>query len=782
MTISDAQFAAWLADDQRKKIVLAELQYVFEGSASTNLVLGRPATASSTISSQYAAAKATDGELIGRVAGLDSYWNSTPLNAFPQYWWCTLSAPASINKVVVYSVADDFITRSTAPSDTETGALYVLSDFDVEVRYSAGWKIVASVTGNALLKRTVVFPGEPCLDLRVRINKVAGAAAGYARLVEFQAYKAQPTVGTIFLSNLPYATEPGTFVGEVDYGNIQYRAVIESTPSYTRAIDRQTLGGHVGISFGDLIIANEDQHSSFLLDVILDGRDVSFYIGDESWSRADFRLLFSAGAIMAQQKAGKVAVSLKDKGYALDKSTISSPLGGTGPNKDKPVPLLISERQIYVEAILADSSTLRYVVASAVLAPVTIGVVYADGIKLSGTQWTDNGDGSFTLLVAANGAKLIAGCTGKLLSANGIGYANTTAKNLLSFLWGSINGAATIYGKHPSWDSYQDGTFSPTLFDLDLVVDLYLAARYNVAEVMDQVAFTANAFWGTRRDGKFTYGRIRPNDLEKTLISNDTHSDFGTPASYHLAWIGTFVDAPTLTLTDDDVLGDVSTERMPPLYGKVLRKFAKHATFETIAAGIPTEALASIWRDEFFHDSGPVPAPQLSDYNAVPTSYHRTMTDSPEFEVLDPGQSGGGIDSAYFFVPFDPSALPVADPFWLAWRRDMFLPHIEIRSFTTRLTHYDLEPGDVVSVNMPNKAADTAAANWQVIGIGLAPVTSNPGQVTLTLIRRRKPQLTQVIDGVTSAVVTVPPIGTAHAQVYETQLLSGNRVFTSQRV
>jgi hypothetical protein len=69
--------------------------------------------------------------------------------------------------------------------DSQTFAWYGIVDFNVQAWTGAAWVTVATVAGNNLVKRTVTFA--PVTTDRIRVN-VTGALAGYARIVELEAW------------------------------------------------------------------------------------------------------------------------------------------------------------------------------------------------------------------------------------------------------------------------------------------------------------------------------------------------------------------------------------------------------------------------------------------------------------------------------------------------------------------------------------------------------------------------------------------------------------------
>jgi hypothetical protein len=120
-------------------------------------------------------------------------------------------------------------------------------------------------------------------------------------------------------------------------------------------------------------------------------------------------------------------------------------------------------------------------------------------------------------------------------------------------------------------------------------------------------------------------------------------------------------------------------------------------------------------------------------------------TDSPEtLPSVDGGVAGDrdvapvppDIDGIYGGAGLGASTLGAGV---VAYRKAMLAPYIEFRTFDSKLDYYSLELSDLVTVNMPTKAGDTADTTWQVLGVGIDLMT---WRTKLTLVRRRTPSST----------------------------------------
>ena len=166
-------------------------QVVNAAAASTNVALaanGGVASASSTYGSGFAASGTIDGEVAGAGWGNNRGWNDATGGAYPDWLQVNFSGQKTINKVVVYTVQDNYAAPST-PTDSMTFSLYGITGFQVQTWNGSAWVTQATVSGNNLVKRSVTFA--TVTTDRIRIN-VTSALASYSRIVEAQAWTAAP--------------------------------------------------------------------------------------------------------------------------------------------------------------------------------------------------------------------------------------------------------------------------------------------------------------------------------------------------------------------------------------------------------------------------------------------------------------------------------------------------------------------------------------------------------------------------------------------------------------
>lgn len=161
--------------------------------------------------------------------------------------------------------------------------------------------------------------------------------------------------GTLYLSNMPYKSGPGQ-----SPPSQMYRDRIGGAPSYRRQIDRSTLGGRVINTVSDVVLDNTDNGIRVMRRPVLDGYTGQFLLGDPSWPRGDFRLIFKTTARRVDRTStDEYTVRLSDVNLLLNKALVGAPLGGSSVNADKPAPIVIG-RVGQVELLAIDTANLIY--------------------------------------------------------------------------------------------------------------------------------------------------------------------------------------------------------------------------------------------------------------------------------------------------------------------------------------------------------------------------------------------------------------------------------------
>ncbi len=165
--------------------------FTINPTTSVNVALaanGGVASASSTLPGR-APSVLIDNERAGinfASAGYGGIWKDATYGAFPDWAQVNFNGSKTINRVVVYTAQTNY-TAPVEPTDTLTTTLG-LTDFTVQGWDGGAWVVLASVTGNNLVKRTLTFPAFATDRIRVNVT----LAPNESRLAEVEAWTLDP--------------------------------------------------------------------------------------------------------------------------------------------------------------------------------------------------------------------------------------------------------------------------------------------------------------------------------------------------------------------------------------------------------------------------------------------------------------------------------------------------------------------------------------------------------------------------------------------------------------
>ena len=368
-------------------------------------------------------------------------------------------------------------------------------------------------------------------------------------LVEADAYSGGSVV-TRYLSNRGFVSAPTDTPASTAYDDI-----VMAVPNIRSAM-AEVFRGRSLVSFGDIEIDNSGgARDTWLLDG-WDGRAVKLWLGDASWPKADFRLVFSGAAqdISASGNNG-LTLRVRDRQHLLDVPLQQARIGGTDSTKDQRLPACYGEVKS-IEPVLVASATRQYQVHNGAIQ--SIDAVYRDGLAIT-TFTASLATGTFTLTAALTGR-----ITCDIKGSNAGGYVNRTADVMQRL----------ITDRTPLTVADID-TASITQLNTDApgVVGLYVTDdAATVLSALDTLATGAGAYFCIGRDGKVTVGL------------------FKVPSG-----------TPVVALTDDDVqLAQVElTRRIVPLKSVRVGYARFHVTIDSGAATTLTEAQRQRLRDEY---------------------------------------------------------------------------------------------------------------------------------------------------------------------------------------
>jgi hypothetical protein len=162
-------------------------QTISAAGGGTNVALasvGAVASASSAYSAAFPPSAINNNERAGANPGNGGYWNDATGNVFPDWVQINFSGSKTINRVVVYTLQDNY-ANPIEPTDTMTFSLYGVTAFIVQGWTGSAWTTLATVSGNNLVKRSVNFSAFTTSRIRVRITS---ALASYSRIIEIEAW------------------------------------------------------------------------------------------------------------------------------------------------------------------------------------------------------------------------------------------------------------------------------------------------------------------------------------------------------------------------------------------------------------------------------------------------------------------------------------------------------------------------------------------------------------------------------------------------------------------
>jgi hypothetical protein len=160
-----------------------------------------------------------------------------------------------------------------------------------------------------------------------------------------------PAEGILYFSDRPYVR-----------AERRYRAQLQAMSRFQRSVNPDAIGGATQVAVSSLKLDNLDGSLDFMTDLIIDGREARFYLGDGEWQSGDFRLV---GAALMEVIAGDedfIEVLLRDHRLLLDKE-----IAGDVVTDERRKPLVFccsngvdTVTAQSVELVLKNATTLEY--------------------------------------------------------------------------------------------------------------------------------------------------------------------------------------------------------------------------------------------------------------------------------------------------------------------------------------------------------------------------------------------------------------------------------------
>jgi len=536
---------------------------------------------------------------------------------------------------------------------------------------------------------------------------------------------------TIYIADRPYRTLPTDTPASQPY-----RDVVMQAPECSRSINLESLGGRGSTAKGEIVMNNADNAVGFLLDAIIDAREARSYYGDFTWARSDFRLMDVAtvGSVSAQNDK-LIAVRLRDKNLLLDATIIGTPIL-TGPNAGKPKPVLFGDVvNLDLTPYLLDSANLTYVFNTYAMVDYQSVVTVRDGgVSLLATGFSgtnaaitaDAGTETITKVghgLAVNDVIVMFGNTFAGLSLNTqywVIAAGLTADNFRLSLtkggaavditgttfagtmvvvnrrWYVDAAAATIQlSSSPAgrvtadvlaaaasggdgadqlnphrafryildnWTTVTAAQRHTASFAALVTAESNLAQhrwgravldRMNVLDLLDEIALLTLSWYGWRSDGLLAVGK-----LDLANIDSETAID---------------------TITDDDMLGDLSAENLPLPWGKINLEGSPHVVTQTDGLFASLTASERSFYAQQFGTHVATTDPGTTGYLANWWDYHKSAIDSRPIETMRTVALQATCDEM----------------------TGLFRPWTRVHRCQVGIDKYALNPGDCVTLTYP---------------------------------------------------------------------------------
>lgn len=378
-------------------------------------------------------------------------------------------------------------------------------------------------------------------------------------------------VSDFFLSNMAYFGD-----------NQNYNACITGGLSFSESLNVE---GQASLSYGTLDFVNTSGIHDSYLTYVWNKRPIKVYLGDPSWPKSDFVLIFD-GLIqeITAPNEGTLSFTLFDKLQRLNDPITERTLAETNYSQNTTstiLPVLFGEA-FNLQPLLVDNGSTAglgqvYMVHNGAISGLI--EVRDNGVPITVTE--SNIDGTFTLLTKPFGT-ITCSAQGKLP------YTNTVA--------GIISQIVTNYGTAENRFSLSEISFQD--FTNTSPVGIYCSDRTNVLDACNQLAKSLNANL-ICPSIVVTDGVVSNSKLRLVEIKVPT----GTPKYY---------------LDDNNMLvNSLSIQQMFPVKPSIKLDYCKNYTVQsTVAGGVnPASKFDEVWlyadqvnptKKSLYRDSGNV--------------------------------------------------------------------------------------------------------------------------------------------------------------------------------
>lgn len=282
---------------------------------------------------------------------------------------------------------------------------------------------------------------------------------------------------TLYLSNIIYVTLPTDTPP-----NQVYKAIIQGGVEFSESL---SLNGNASIGVGDIEVNNQDGSLDHWFNEVFENSKVKIYIGDVSWTRDKFVMVFS-GVInkLLSRSTDVINIVLRNQLDRLNTPVTDELVNAGTNNNDRVAPLLFGECH-NIEPLLIDEATEKYLISKSEIERII--EVRDNGVPITVTPSLI--DGTFRLTAQAAGAITV--------SAQGVKpYANDAASliKLLATQYGNVQERFALAEIDESnFNSFSASNPQP--------MGIYLDSKSNVLQVCQELASSISAQVCTSRTG-----------------------------------------------------------------------------------------------------------------------------------------------------------------------------------------------------------------------------------------------------------------------------------------
>lgn len=319
-------------------------------------------------------------------------------------------------------------------------------------------------------------------------------------LIEAKAWSGGTEV-TRYMSDRGYTSQPGE-----SPANTAYEDIVLAVPDI-RSYMGEAFRGRSLVSYGDIEIDNSNGVRDSWLTDGWDKRDVRVYLGDPSWTRSDFRLVFYGTIEEISARDGRTLVlKLRDRQELFSKPLqVNTVAAGPLTAKKRPV---CYGTCYSVPGVLSSASAQTFEFNDRAL--LAIDYVYEDGYSITGSATRVAGGGS-GLGAYATYTGHSTGFTSQIVTADVRGFESTTGAIVRRILIdrAGLTDADIDPAALSAWDAAGGGN----------PVGFYSAADgETIGSALDTLMAGIGGYYAIGRDGRITGGILKRPEADYSSV------------------------------------------------------------------------------------------------------------------------------------------------------------------------------------------------------------------------------------------------------------------------